>query len=167
MRIEYFDSFKGPNPYDFLSNFYVSPVELLGNSYQTGEHAFQAFKAADMYDHEWIANQSSPDTAKLAGRSIELRSDWEAVKYDVMVAVLRAKFAPGSELSDKLMATGNALLVEGTDWNDRVWGMSLPSKRGRNWLGVLLMARRAELLSGEEDTDNISRLFYISRIYMS
>jgi ribA/ribD-fused uncharacterized protein len=167
MKIEYFDSFKGPNPYDFLSNFYLNPVILLGNSYKTGEHAFQAFKAANMIDHEWVANQKTPSLSKQAGRTIDLRPDWEAVKYDVMVAVLRAKFSKGSALADKLMATGNALLIEGTDWNDRVWGVSLPSKRGRNWLGVLLMARRAELLSGEEDTDNISRLFYISRIYMS
>lgn len=165
MKIEYFDDFKGPNKHSFLSNFYRSPVAMFGITYQTGEHAFQAFKASNMKDHMIIANAKHPSVAKKLGRTCELRPDWEAVKYDVMVAVLRAKFSVGSELAEKLLATGDAMLVEGTDWNDRVWGVSLPSRQGRNWLGMLLMARRAELRSGEDDLSDLERLKFIAKIY--
>lgn len=162
MIIEYFDDFEGPNPHAFLSNFYASPVTILGRTYPTGEHAFAAFKALPgTAAHERIRKALGPGTAKAFGRRIEMRPDWENVKYDVMRVVLRAKFAQGSELAAQLMATGNALLVEGTNWNDKVWGVALPGKRGRNWLGHLLMARRAELLSGEPETDETVALQFI------
>lgn len=165
MKIEYFDSFRGPNQYDFLSNFYASPIEILGISYPTGEHAFAAYKAQDLATHITIAGASNPSLAKKWGRQIPLRTDWESVKYDVMVAVLRAKFSVGSPLANKLLSTGHALLVEGTDWNDRVWGIDNQTGRGRNWLGTLLMARRAELESGEKETEDNTRLLLIARPY--
>lgn len=162
MIIEYFDDFEGPNPYAFLSNFYLSRVTILGRTYPTGEHAFAAFKALPgTKAHDIIRLAPTPGRAKAFGRATYLRPDWENVKYDVMRVVLRAKFAPGSELAAQLMDTGNALLVEGTTWNDKVWGVALPGKRGRNWLGHLLMARRAELLSGEPDTDETVALRFI------
>lgn len=165
MKIEYFDDFRGENPYAFLSNFYVYPVWMFGREYMTGEHAFQALKSATVVQHEAVRLASTPSKAKKMGRTLPLRPDWEAVKYDVMVQVLRAKFFQGGELATRLLDTGNALLVEGTEWNDRVWGVSLPSKRGRNWLGKLLMSRRAELASGEPDTDDNTALYFIAKIY--
>lgn len=164
MIIEYFDDFEGPNKYDFLSNFHQGlPLRIDGRRYPTGEHAFAAYKVLpDSPDHERIRVASSPGVAKGMGRRVELRPDWENVKYDVMRVVLRAKFAQASQLSAKLLGTGNALLVEGTHWNDKVWGVALPSKKGRNWLGHLLMARRAELASGEPDTDNTVMLRFIN-----
>lgn len=162
MRIEYFDSFRGSNPHAFLSNFYQSPFTLAGKRYPTGEHAFQAYKARTVVAHETIRRAPDPGTAKARGQRVPLRPDWEVVKYDVMRQVLRAKFAAGSELAAQLLATGDALLIEGTEWNDRVWGVALPSKEGRNWLGHLLMARRAELRSGEEEADQSEALRFIA-----
>lgn len=71
--------------------------------------------------------------------------DWEARKYYAMRVVLDAKFAPGTPLALMLMATENAELVEGNNWGDTCWGVC--NGAGLNWLGTLLMARRAVLRS--------------------
>lgn len=145
--IDYFDSFEGPNEYAFLSNFYLSPVRVLGMKFPTAEHAFQAWKATREGQFEGIRKVKTPGAAKAGGRNCELRPDWETVKYDVMAMVVRAKFHPTSLLADELVGTGDALLIEGTYWGDTVWGVDLRQKgyQGNNWLGRILMARRAEL----------------------
>lgn len=151
-----FDDFDGPNPHAFLSNFYVgSPIQGpgLGSavSYPTGEHFFQAFKTFEHASFNAIVGAASPGQAKAMGRSVRLRADWEAVKYDVMALVLRCKFTLERAEGQLLLDTGDALLIEGTAWRDRVWGVDLTTgtyplaSPGRNWLGTLLMARRAEL----------------------
>lgn len=135
-----------------LTNFYEGELfTVVGvpwpGEYRTGEHAFQAQKAA-IEDHAiLVAQQLSPGTAKYRGRSIHLRSDWEEIKFDVMRAVLKGKFAPGRYEAEFLLGTGDALLIEGTHWNDRIWGVDLDSAGwpGQNWLGKLLMERREEL----------------------
>lgn len=156
-----FDDFDGHHQWEFLSNFYHGePIPLWGRDWQTGEHAFQAMKSLDdaVRDHIWRAG--TPGIAKMRGRKCVLRNDWEAVKYDVMAAVLRAKFTLDRDEGRWLVQrTRDALLVEGTTWNDAVWGVAGRSTTangkggvevtsvGRNWLGTLLMARRAELLA--------------------
>jgi ribA/ribD-fused uncharacterized protein len=159
--ITYFDDFEGPNPYGFLSNFYLSPLTITGIAYPSGEHAFQAYKATNLSAHRGIARASSPAQAKRKGKAILLRPDWETVKYDVMRQVIRAKFAVGIPLSERLLATGDAMLIEGNSWNDQVWGVDKKRMRGRNWLGHLLMARRAELRSGYGEPDYTVALAFI------
>jgi hypothetical protein len=61
-----------------------------------------------------------------------------------MEAVLVLKFARGSALAKKLVATGDRELVETNEWGDQFWGVC--GGRGENWLGRLLMARRARLM---------------------
>ena len=150
--IDWFDDFDGPNKFRFLSNFYVGePIDMNdghGAVYRTGEHAFAAYKAAALNAWQAIVDAKSPGKAKMLGRRIPLRSDWEEVKYDVMRAVLAAKFSPERAESELLLATGDAMLIEGTDWNDKVWGVTNGKGNGRNWLGTLLMAQRAMLRSG-------------------
>lgn len=128
----------------FLSNFYAEPFVcgLLGEV-KTAEHAYQAYKCRIVSDRLVVLNASSPAQAKKVGRMVELRPDWEAVKFIMMRAVLAAKFEHETELAQKLLVTGDALLVEGNDWGDRTWGVV--DGVGENWLGHLLMARRAEL----------------------
>ena len=75
---------------------------------------------------------------------MKLREDWEEVKASVMEAVLRAKFTQNPELMAKLTATGEALLVEGNDWQDTYWGFDVNLGYGENMLGRLLMRIRAE-----------------------
>lgn len=149
--IDWFDDFEGHNDYRFLSNFFIGdPIDMNdghGACYRTGEHAFQAYKATDLVQWQGVVDAKSPGKAKMIGRRIELRKDWEQVKFDVMRAVLAAKFSPERPEAEMLLATGDALLIEGTEWNDRVWGVNRQGM-GRNWLGTLLMAQRAVLRSG-------------------
>lgn len=174
--ISCFDAFAGPNEWAFLSNFYVGArLEYRTFSFMTGEHMFQAFKASSREDFVRLADAPSPAEAKANGKHyLRLRMDWERVKFDVMRLVLRTKFAHGREEAGLLLATGDALLIEGTTWGDRTWGVDLKAGRkraadegagglgldgpweagepwelspGRNWLGALLMVRRAELVA--------------------
>lgn len=168
-QIIWFDDFEGSHPARFLSNFYVGdPLVGYGVVYPTGEHMFAAHKATTTDEHRLLAAVSTPGAAKRLGRKIRLREDWEFIKYDVMRYVLRVKFAVGRPEAQMLLETGDALLVEGTYWSDRVWGVDLnrgdveapQTLPGRNWLGTLLMARRAELRAFEHTgwQPNVSEL---------
>lgn len=150
--INWFDDFDGPNQFAFLSNFFMgSKIDMgdgYGPVYLTGEHAFQAYKARTVADWKKVVKANEPGRAKHYGRKLDLRPDWETVKYDVMRAVLAAKFTKDRYEGQRLIDTLDAYLVEGTMWNDRVWGINIDKHVGRNWLGELLMARRAHLHSG-------------------
>jgi hypothetical protein len=66
-----------------------------------------------------------------------------------MSAVLRAKFAD-PDLRAKLLASGDADLVEGNTWHDQTWGDCCCGRRacsglGANRLGRMLMELRDEL----------------------
>jgi predicted NAD-dependent protein-ADP-ribosyltransferase YbiA (DUF1768 family) len=65
-----------------------------------------------------------------------------------MLQGLRLKFAI-PELAEKLLATGDAELIEGTTWHDNTWGnCSCPQCEnipGENRLGKLLMQVREEI----------------------
>lgn len=141
------DCFDGE--YAFLSNFYEHPIEINGVTYKSTEHAFQAMKATNKADHDLIVNAQTPGQAKRLGKKIQLRSDWEDIKYIVMQDILRIKFA-SPELGQLLMATGDAILIEGNTWHDNLWGnCTCPrcaDKVGKNWLGNILMGVRQDLI---------------------
>jgi len=151
-RIDFFD--ETPEA-DFLSNFYPSPIRLdLGYGqvqYATGEHAYQAAKAKDEKTHLEIALSADPGISKHLGNTCDIREDWEQVKVEIMRKVIAAKFPfdKDNALSLRLVNTGTAVLIEGTNWNDKVWGVAYNNQRhiieGRNLLGVLLMERRGVL----------------------
>lgn len=175
--ISYLDAFEGDNEWAALSNFWQgAPIHFNKYAFATGEHMFQAFKARNTHDFRKVVACPTPAEAKQQGKHmLRLRPDWERVKYDVMRLVLAYKFALGRDETTVLLRTEDALIVEGTTWGDRVWGVDLKAGRkrldaharatntridesatwepgepwnvspGRNWLGVLLMARRAEL----------------------
>ena len=67
------------------------------------------------------------------------------MKIDIMRQVLKSKFTQNPELKAKLIATGDAELIEGNNWNDRFWGVCRGV--GQNHLGKLLMEVRAELVN--------------------
>lgn len=135
--------------YDFLSNFYEAPVTWEGLTYTNSEAAFQAAKV--LTDEERLPFTTlSPAKAKRMGRQVSLRADWEAVKTRVMEEVVRAKFTQNPDLAARLLATGDAELIEGTTWGDKCWGVDLRTGQGENRLGRILMQVRAELASGAE-----------------
>lgn len=85
----------------------------------------------------------SPQKAKRLGHNVELRSDWEEMKYNVMYQVCKAKFLQNPGLARKLIETGDAELVEGNTWDDEIWGVC--NGVGENNLGKTLMCIRDEL----------------------
>lgn len=60
-----------------------------------------------------------------------------------MRALLMVKFAPATELAERLLATGDAQLVEGNTWGDTFWGVC--DGVGENHLGRLHMWIRSML----------------------
>lgn len=134
----------------FLSNYYQAPIVVNGVRYPTNEHAFAAFKTHDEAARRRIAGLATPGEAKRAGRAVVLRSDWEQIKGDIMLALVRAKFKQHPDLAAKLLATGEVNLVEGNTWNDRVWGVDLKTGVGENRLGKTLMQVRSELRTLQE-----------------
>lgn len=139
--------------YFFLSNFFEKDFEWRGMSWRSGEHAYQASKACDEDNASMLCVKMarSPGVAKKLGRLINVRTDWEEIKYDVMRSVVRAKFSD-TELARKLIATGKEELVEGNYWGDKTWGCVLENGEweGRNMLGNILMEVRDELRKSSE-----------------
>jgi len=136
------DSFSAE--YRFLSNFWPAVVEYEGITYPSVEHAYQAAKTLDRRERRRVAAIAEPGDAKRAGRALpNQRPDWEQVKLRVMEECVRYKFTRHAELRQRLLATGDAELIEGNTWNDRFWGVC--DGQGENHLGKILMKVRAEL----------------------
>lgn len=130
----------------WLSNFWMSPLEMYGWRFPSSEHAFQAAKSLDRADWIIIGTLSTPGQAKRYGkRFIQLRPDWEGIKVDAMGSILEAKFQ-NPDLRARLIATGDAELIEGNHWGDTFWGVC--KGVGQNHLGKLLMELRQSLLQG-------------------
>lgn len=128
-----------------FSNFAPFPIIIDEETWPTSEHYFQAQKFEDAGHREKICTTNSAMQAARLGRdrSQKLRSDWEAVKDDIMRKAVRAKFAQHVDLRELLLSTGDARLVEHTE-NDSYWGDGGDGS-GRNMLGQILMEVRREL----------------------
>ena len=139
--------------YAFLSNFYNSTIFDKNNnlSYPTVEHAFQAAKAQTPEEAYNISIASTPGRAKRLGRHCKLRPNWEEIKNDVMLNLLRQKFADPI-LQKKLIDTMDEYLEEGNTWHDNYWGVcycvNCEDTIGKNHLGKALMQVRSELRNG-------------------
>lgn len=154
------DKFDGQ--YDFCSNFYYCSIVYDDIEYEHSEAAFQAQKTLDEHIRQVFAKMMlTPGQAKRAGKGrefktsdgtyakIELRPDWEKVKNSIMYEIVRAKFEQNADIREKLLATGDAQLVEGNYWHDNYWGQCTCARCanivGFNQLGKTLMRVRAEL----------------------
>lgn len=132
----------------FLGNFYPCRIALYGQTFACSEAAFQAAKFS--HSPQLMAQFSSlgGDAAwRRAGElRAQIRSDWMQVRDSIMDEVLEAKFRQNPQLSQALLATGRAYLVEhnnrkgkDTHWSDDHDGS------GENMLGKLLMGVRHRL----------------------
>ncbi len=150
------DSFRGE--FYFLSNFSQSPMTVpVANfnypfTFVTGEHLFHAAKIsvssatidAQQQYLDALAKDANPNKAKYLGRSISIDpTRWDAMSYKVMERVQKIKFEQHPELAQKLINTGDSMLIEGNTWGDRLWGMS--KGEGKNQLGIILMDLRHSL----------------------
>lgn len=132
--------------YRFLSNFYSILFVWEGITWTSSEHAYQAAKTVDLKIRKQISVLKTPGAAKRFGKTIQLRSDWELIKINIMEEIVREKFNQNKVLAKKLMETGDLILEEGNRWNDNFWGVCPPnSGSGQNHLGLILMKVRKEL----------------------
>jgi predicted NAD-dependent protein-ADP-ribosyltransferase YbiA (DUF1768 family) len=137
------------------------PLHFQGRTYPTAEHLFQCLKTTTRKDHDLIMSRATPEEARAQGvRLIRMRQDWWMVREVALALVLAVKFVSGRNEVARLLETGDALLVftKGDRWmgvdvagvpmseghEDEAWHLA----EGLNWLGRLLMSRRAELASG-------------------
>ncbi|KKN02491.1 hypothetical protein LCGC14_1117170 [marine sediment metagenome] len=132
-----------------FSNFipFDKPLIHRGLSYRTPEHFFQAMKTMNMIARQHIANQSTPGSAKQAGRRCSLRPNWENIKEIFMERALRYKFSKGTSWHNKLVRSCGDI-IEWNYWHDQYWGRCTCSRcggKGQNHLGVILMKLRDEL----------------------
>jgi ribA/ribD-fused uncharacterized protein len=137
--MEKIDQFEGE--FRFLSNFFVAPVEYEGKVYPSSEHLYQALKTLDPEEREQVRLAATPNASKKMGKKVTMRPDWDDVKDSVMEEVIRLKFTQNPELAQKLLATGDAELIEGNWWGDDYWGVC--KEEGLNKLGLALQALRS------------------------
>ena len=129
-------SFKGD--YAFLANRFPCQFTWQGLSYKSVEAAFQASKCTDNADRKYYASCSA-DRAALKGREQTPYDGWEERQLDIMASIQEAKFVQNATLMERLLATGNTVLLNGNNRRETFWGMDLNSWTGENHLGRIIM----------------------------
>lgn len=145
MKMEPITAFR--DQYVVFSNFYRIDLVLDGMIFPTLEHAFQAAKTLDWNDRRFIQQSATPGTAKIHGRKVKLRTDWDEVKIPIMRELLEQKFGERSDNFILRVALRNSFpceLIEGNTWGDKYWGCVPEDGQwvGENMLGKLLMEIR-------------------------
>lgn len=139
--------YKADQPYGCFSNFSPHPVQLIGRSWSTAEHYYQAqkFFGSDHDLFERIQAAPSPEFAAKLGRAHPeaYRPDWHQVKLGVMLDVVREKFRCHRDIQEILIATADHILIEDSPV-DYFWGCGA-DRSGMNHLGQILMRVRNEL----------------------
>lgn len=139
-------------PYGAFSNLYRREIIFEGERFATSEHAYQAGKARKPAVRQWLMDAPSPALLAMAAHGLyywDVAPGWSTTKFDRMREVLRAKFTQHDDLSDLLLSTGSARLIEAATVDNpvnRLWGEV--DGKGRNMLGLMLMELRAELEDG-------------------
>jgi len=160
--MELINSFSGPHV--FLSNFYqqAMPFNYDDINFYTVEHFFQWYKTLDEDFRRRIAEARTPGLAKRLGRQCPMREDWMVIRIDVMELGQVLKYSVDDALGKKLVATGDAQLVEGNTWHDNLWGdcscYRCKDKPGQNLLGQILMRVRPVIKERLEEKEMIYQL---------
>lgn len=159
--MEKIEQFVKKNGTWFLSNMYPATIEYDGLIYQTAEACFQAqkFKPNERvaFTNLNVGDDNRDDALgriakKLGGKdglrclTVAEQAEWNSKRIATMEEIVRQKFLQHPELKEKLLATGDAELVEGRNFRpDKFWGKKLSTGEGENHLGIILMKVREEL----------------------
>lgn len=149
-------SFSIETPYFFLSNFYPSSVTYEGLTFSSVEHAYQAAKSEDLAVRKLVQSCTSAAAAKKQGRAIQLREDWDDIKFHIMEQLVNQKFSDSLK-AVMLVETGDVGLIEGNYWHDLIWGQCHCSRhnwKGTNLLGIILMNKRKSLINEIYSSNN-------------
>lgn len=122
-----------------------------GVFWKTSEHYYQAQKFIDSNTKIRIQNAETPKIASVIGRdrNLNLRSDWEEVKQDVMFDAVYYKFKQNKDILQKLLNTGDAKIIEATV-KENYWGCG-PNNDGQNNYGKILVKVREKLRTEQEE----------------
>ena len=143
----------------FLSNWYISKFEVARRVFSSMEQ-FMMYQKAICFGDESVAEQilKTDDVARIKelGRMVSGYNEniWNGMRQLIVYEGLVAKFSQNEELKERLLQTGDALLVE-CAVHDRIWGIGLSMKderrfdisqwRGKNLLGYALMMVRNKI----------------------
>jgi len=144
----------------WLSCMSAYPISFQGTQYKTCEALFQVLRFK-MYPNiqKEIINQKSPMGAKMKARKnrdkLNRGVKWDEAPSDIplMKKCLKLKLKQHPELKDKLIATGNAKIIEDCTTHDResarFWGAVKKDGKweGKNVFGKLWMEIRKELIN--------------------
>ena len=137
------------NAYSFMSNFYQIPVEYKGILFDNAESAYQAQKCKNVEDKKKFIGLTGAEAKKL-GRKIEVIDGWDIVKRQIMFEIVLQKFRQNNSIAERLLGTGNKILVETNYWHDNYWGSceceNCKDVYGMNNLGFILMHVRYILM---------------------
>ena len=143
-------------PYGWLGNMAPFPILHKGLHYRTSEALFQCLRC-EGYPRvqEEIRAQESPMAAKMKAKKqrhlVGRDPRWDEAEEDIarMRLCLELKLAQHPELVGRLLATGDAMLIEDCTarrhGSARFWGAVLRDSvwEGRNVLGTLWMEFRS------------------------
>ena len=110
--------FGGPHSvFNFLSNYFPHQITVKDITYDTLEQAYQHAKAEKFRDAataEKILCAKTPAIAKQLGSHVKnfVRADWDCIKGDVLLELLRIKFEDGTDLGNQLKLTTGKSLAE-------------------------------------------------------
>lgn len=150
---------KPEEPDGYLSNWYKSPFVLDGIHFSSVEQYIMYQKCKIFSDNDSanaILATNDPETQQTIGRNAKgfIQNVWLGTRQIIAMRGLYAKFTQNDDLKEKLLSTGNAVLVECAQ-SDRNWacGISLKSEDrfyanrwlGENNLGFALMEVRRYL----------------------
>ena len=153
---------KSSEEYSWLSNTYPSTFEVDGKTFTSAVQYIMYQKCMLFGDTD--AAMTIMETENCArqqeiGHEAEGFNEhvWSGVRQIITIQALLAKFRQNEDLKEKLLATGDAFLVECAH-SDVVWTcgirltdprrMDTDKWRGRNVLGFALMAAREILRKG-------------------
>ena len=145
--------------FGFLSHFHPSPIQLDGETWPTVEHWYQTQKSFDPRYRAAIQACATPGEAKRLS-SLPLpprkdrgswflahgelpRPDWVDVKAGLMRRADTAKYTQNPDLAARLLATGDAEIIEDSPHDD-YWGTGRHGS-GANWAGRIIMEVRETL----------------------
>lgn len=132
--------------YEFLSNSYNCKIydEKDKLTYSNIESALIAQKSTDFGTRRKFTRLNAMKARKKES-SIPDNYEWEDNKDKIMYSFIVDKFKKGSSLADKLIKTGNKILINAVSYPDEYYGVHYG--KGENKLGKMLMKRREELSS--------------------
>jgi predicted NAD-dependent protein-ADP-ribosyltransferase YbiA (DUF1768 family) len=103
--------------YRWLSNFWPTEIKYKDLLFSSVEHIFLSAKNNSNEWKDFCINEKKPKTVKKKSYNIELVSNWENIKINIMFKIVTTKFE-NNELRKKLFKKNKTYIQEGNNWND-------------------------------------------------